>query len=93
MQEIENKFEVVYQHPRIVSKKFRKVSHPELEIFLYLSNFSKDVSQQTDWQTYKKFESYGTSVQRSQEYIQNSLGRYFSKDVSQIMDWQTYKKL
>ena len=34
---------------------FRMISHPELEISLYLSNFSKKVSQLTDWQAYKKF--------------------------------------
>ena len=31
------------------------MTHPELEISLYLSNFSKEVHQLTDWQTYKKF--------------------------------------
>ena len=36
-------------------KHFRKISHPEVEISLYLSIFSKKVSQLTDWQTYKKF--------------------------------------
>ena len=36
-------------------KIFRKVTHPELEISLYLSNFSKEVRQLTDWQTYKEF--------------------------------------
>ena len=30
-------------------KKFRKISHPELEISPYLSNFSKEVRQLTDW--------------------------------------------
>ena len=37
------------------SKSFKKTYHLELEISLYLSNFSKEVSQLTDWQTYKKF--------------------------------------
>ena len=41
--------------PEMSKKNFRKISHPELEISLYLSNFSKEVSQLTDWQTYKKF--------------------------------------
>ena len=36
-------------------KKFRKISHSEQEISLHLSNFSKEVSQQTDRQTYKNF--------------------------------------
>ena len=34
---------------------FRKISHPELEISLNLSDFSKEVCQLPDWQTYKKF--------------------------------------
>ena len=37
------------------SKDFRKISHQELEKSLYLSNFSKEISKLTDWQTYKKF--------------------------------------
>ena len=41
--------------PGMPPKKFRKISHPELELSLYLSNFSKKVSQLADWQTYKKF--------------------------------------
>ena len=36
-------------------KNFRKISDPELEISLYLSNFSKEVSQITDWKTNNKF--------------------------------------
>ena len=36
-------------------KNFRKISHLELETFLYLSNFSKKITQLTDWQTNKKF--------------------------------------
>ena len=34
---------------------FRKISLPELEVSLNLSNFRKKVSQLTDWKTYKKF--------------------------------------
>ena len=34
--------------PGMPPKNFRKISHTELEISLYLSNFSKKVSQQTD---------------------------------------------
>jgi len=36
-------------------KKLRKTFHPELEISLYLYKFSKEVSKQAVWQTYKKF--------------------------------------
>ena len=35
-------------------KKFRKITYQELDIFKYLCNFSKKVSQLTDEQTYKK---------------------------------------
>ena len=41
--------------PEMSSKNFRKISHPELDISQYLCNFSKEVSQLKDWQTYKKF--------------------------------------
>ena len=36
-------------------KIFRKISVPELELSLYWHNFSKKLSQLTDWQTYMKF--------------------------------------
>ena len=41
--------------PVMSPKNFRKVSHPQLKISLYMSNFSKEESQLTDYQTYKKF--------------------------------------
>ena len=41
--------------PRMSPKKFRKISHPEQEKFLHLSNFSEKVSQLKELQTYKKF--------------------------------------
>ena len=46
-------------------KDLRNISHPEQEISLYLSNFSKEVSQLMDRQTYKKFEiiwNYCTNI-------------------------------
>ena len=53
-----------------MSQKFKKnISHPGQEISLHLSNFSKEVSQLTDWQTHKKFVFFGTSVQTSQECV------------------------
>ena len=36
-------------------KNFRKISQQEQEISLIMSDFSKEVSQLTDCQTYKKF--------------------------------------
>ena len=45
---IQNYLEIVNQHPRNVSKNFRKIYNPELEISQYLCNFSKKVSQITD---------------------------------------------
>ena len=41
--------------PGMSPKDFRKISHPELDISLYLPNLDKEVSQPTDWKTYKKF--------------------------------------
>ena len=52
--------------PGISPKKIRKISHPELEISLYLSNFSKEVSQLTE------FRSIGKCVPTSQEYLQKN---------------------
>ena len=45
----------MYQSPKNVSKKFQKISHPELELSLYLYIICKEVRQITNWQTYKKF--------------------------------------
>ena len=39
----------------MLPKNFRNISLPEVEILLYLCNFSKEVSKLTDGQTYKKF--------------------------------------
>ena len=39
-----------------ILKKIRKISHSELEIYLYQPNFRKEVSQLTDLQTYKNLE-------------------------------------
>ena len=88
-----------------VSKKIRKIYYPELEISLYLSNFSKEVSQLTDWQTYKKFRIIwnkctnipGMSPKnfRKISYPDLEISQHlcnFSKKVSQTTDWQTYKK-
>ena len=84
-------------------KNFNKMSPPELEISLYLSNFSKEVSQLTDWQTYKKFRiiwNYcrfipGLSPEnfRKKSYAELDISLYlsnFTKEVSQITDRQTY---
>ena len=92
--------------PGMPPKNFRKISHPELEISLYLSNFSKKVSQLTDWQTYKKFwiiwkmctnilemsPKYFRKTSHPQLEISLHLSN-FSKEVSKLLDWQTYNKL
>ena len=67
MKEIWNDFELVYQHPRNVSKDFRKIYHPELGIPLYLYNFSKEASQLTDIK--RILELFGSSVQTFQENL------------------------
>ena len=41
--------------PGMSLENLRKIFIPELAISLYLYNVSKEVSQLTDWQTYKKF--------------------------------------
>ena len=86
-------------------KNFRIISHPELDLSLYFYNFSKDVSQLTDWQTYKKIRNiwnWCTKVPRMSPRnfrkiyhpeLDLSLHVYnFSKEVSQLTYWQTYKK-
>ena len=62
--------------PGMPPNNFRRIYHTELEISLYLSNFSKRVSQQIYWQRYKKSELFGTSVPTSLECLQTFLERY-----------------
>ena len=52
---VKSKYQRCTNIPVISPKDSRKISHPELEISLYLCNFSKELSQLTDWQIYKKF--------------------------------------
>ena len=86
-------------------KSFRKIFHWKLEIFIYLCNFSKEVSQLTDWQTYKKFRiiwkwcnnipGMSPKIFRKISHSGPEICLYlsnFSKEVSQLTDWQTYKK-
>ena len=86
-------------------KCFSKLSHPELEISLYLSNISKEVSQLKDWQTYKKFTIIGkqrTNIQGMSPksfkkifHLELEISLYlsnFSKEVSQKTNWKTCKK-
>ena len=77
-----------------------KIFHLELEISLNLLDFSKEVCQLPDWQTYKKSELFGTSLPTSQECLPKIPERYliqtqrypFGKEVSKQTDWQTYMK-
>ena len=55
MQEICNNLEIVEKYPWNVSKKFRKISHQELDISPYTPYFSKEVGQLIDLKTDKKF--------------------------------------
>ena len=97
--------ELLYKHPIIVSTNFRKLSHPELEISLYLTSFIKEGGQLTDWQTYKKFKyiwnncinisGMSPTNFRNISHTELEISLYlsnFSKKVSQLTDWQTYKK-
>ena len=54
--------------------KFKKIPHPKLEISINLSDFSKEVWQLPDWETYKKSELFGTSAPTSQECFQKFQG-------------------
>ena len=103
------KFRIIWNKctniPGMPPKKFRKIAHSGPEISLYLSNFSKEVSQLTDWQTYKKFRIIwkwcnnipGMSPKNFRKISHSGpdICLYlsnFSKKVSQLTDWQTYKK-
>ena len=83
----------------------RDISHQEQEISLYLSNFSKEVSQTTDWQTCNNFRIIckksknilGMSPKNFRKISHSELEicldmSNFSKEVSQLTDRQTHKK-
>ena len=46
---------MIWKYHTNVSKIFLKISHSEIDVSLYWPNFSEEVSQPTDQQTYKKF--------------------------------------
>ena len=50
--QINYKFLIIFKYciqiPEMSPKNVREISHPDQEIALYLSNFSKEVSQLTD---------------------------------------------
>ena len=59
-------------------KDSRKVYHPELEIPIYLSNFSKEIRQITDQHTYKKNHNYLELVYQHPRNV----SKEFQKDIS-----------
>ena len=59
-------------------KNFRNISLPEVEILLYLCNFSKEVSKLTDGQTYKKSEI----IQKKCKKYPRNVSKIFQKDIS-----------
>ena len=86
-------------------KNFKKMSHPELDILLYLYNFSKEESQSIDWEAYKKFRIIFNCCTNIAGMSPKNLGKFshpeleislhlsnFSKEVSQLTDCQTFKK-
>ena len=86
-------------------KSLKTKYHVELDISLYWLNFSKEVSQLMDWQTYKKFViiwKYCTNnsgmSQKNLRYISHTEQEIFlylsnfSKKISQLTHWQTHKK-
>ena len=100
------KFRIIWNKckniPGIPPKNFRKISHTELEISLYLSNFSRRVSQQKNWQRYKKIRiiwNWCTNISgmspksfRNISHPELEISLHlsnFSKEVSQLTDSQT----
>ena len=79
-------------------KSFRKLSSLELELFLYLSNISKEVSQLTDIQEIQNhlelvYQSPKNVSKKCHQELELSLHLYnFSQKVSQLTHWQTYKR-
>ena len=87
------------------SKDSRMIFHQELVITLYFSNISKEVSQLTDWKTYKKFRFIWnqctniigmspknfTKISHTELEISLYLSN-FSKEVNKLSNWQTCKK-
>ena len=65
----------------LIPKNSGKTFHPEQEISLHFSNFRKEVSQLTDWQTYKKLNSFGNGVQTSQECLKKVSERYLIQNL------------
>ena len=57
-------------------KIFRNISHPELEMSLYLYNFDKQVTNYRIDRHTRSLESFGTSVETSKEYLQKISERY-----------------
>ena len=51
IQEIQSILEIVQKYPGNFSKYFINIYHPELDIFLFWHDFSKEVNLLTDWQT------------------------------------------
>ena len=58
------------------------MSHPERKISLYLCNFSKELRQLTDWQTYKNF---GIGSEKFSSHIQFWLRLVWLRKVSLAM--------
>ena len=64
--------------PENPQQNFRKIYHPELEIYLYQPNSSKEVSQLTDLQIYKKNQNYLEVVNKHFRKAANK----FQEDIS-----------
>ena len=77
---------------KMFSKNFRKTYHKELEICLYLSIFSKEISQLTDWQTNKNSELFEPVYKHprnvSKRFQQDILSR--TKDIKQFSQLLTH---
>ena len=72
-------------------KNFRKISHPELEISLYLSSFSKKVSQLTDWHI-QKIHNNLKIVQKYPGNISKNFRNKFYPQLQISLCWHNFSK-
>merc|ERR1711954_268232 len=63
-----------------MAKKIKKKSHPEKEISLHLSNFSKEVKQLKTDRHKNVFQSLGNDVRTSKECLQKISEKYLLQD-------------
>ena len=73
-------------------KNFGKISHQEQEISLYLSNFSKEISQLTDLQTYKQFSIIGKWCKNIQRMSPKHFRKISNPGQEIFLYWPNFSK-